>query len=76
MNRIVINLDAHAEPIAGTVVDAAGEEIEFVGYAHLVAAIEARRSARMTPDGDRGHESEPVCPGARSGDRTNPGRAR
>jgi hypothetical protein len=57
MNRctIVMSVDPASEPIAGTVGDGSGEESEFIGYAHLVAAIERHlESARSDEPRDDG----------------------
>ena len=52
---IVVLIDPVREPIAGTVSEAGGEPTEFVGYAHLVAAIESYRTLAGGPDaGDNG----------------------
>jgi len=52
---IVVTIDPTSDPIAGSVRDGAGASTEFVGYAHLVAAIEHHRElAGWTDRGDNG----------------------
>ena len=52
---IVVMIDPVSDPIAGTVREEEGEVTEFVGYAHLVAAIEQHRAVAGPADaGDNG----------------------
>ena len=50
---IVVVIDPVSDPIAGTVDDGSGDSTAFVGYAHLVAAIELHRKLAGGPGGQQ-----------------------